>query len=52
MRQRALQERRADVKPVEGVIESITMQLDRLHSDRRRPAPDRANPRGVGGAAG
>jgi putative peptide zinc metalloprotease protein len=34
VRQRALQERRADVKPVEGVIQSITMQLARLYSDR------------------
>ncbi len=34
VRQRALQERRADVKPVEGVIESITKQLFRLYGDR------------------
>ena len=34
VRQRALQERRADVKPVEGVIESIAKQLARLYGDR------------------
>ena len=34
VRQRALQERRADVKPVEGVIESISRQLARLQEDR------------------
>jgi putative peptide zinc metalloprotease protein len=34
VRQRALQARLADVKPVEGVIESITKQLARLHGDQ------------------
>jgi putative peptide zinc metalloprotease protein len=34
VRQRALQERRADVKPVEGVIETISRQLARLQEDR------------------